>query len=177
MTKNKIKLLSLFGAIAIIGTASAAWVFTKDAADSYSISTTLEGYSQQGKVTVTDKGSEVKLNLDQGDNSSNGITWKNGTGSDEGISAKYTSDATIDESKIERTWTLTLSSGLLEYVGYPSLTSSYQNVAWTDDAIITLPQLVWQSNKKPTDLAAYNAMKDKLSSFTVSITFNVKLKS
>ena len=177
MKRNKILLLSLAGALAVIGTASATWIFTKSASESYKISTTIEGYSEVGTVSVTDKGSKLELNLDQGDSTSNGISWKNGSGTDEGISAKYTSTATIDESKLERTWTLTLSEGLLEYVDYPSTTTSYQNVVWTDDTNITLPQLTWKTDKKPTNLSEYNVMKGKVSTFEVTIVFNVTLKS
>ena len=177
MNKNKVRLISVIAALAVVGTASAAWVFTKNAESTYTISTTLETYSQVGNITVTDKGNPVALDLDQGDGTSNGITWKNATGTDEGISAKYTSTATIDESKLTRTWTLTLSEGLLEYVDYPSSTASYQNVAWTDDTNITLPQLTWKTNKKPTSVSEYNTMNGKLSTFTTKITFKVVISN
>lgn len=176
MNKKRIKLLGLFGVLAIVGTASATWVFSKNAeSNPYKIKINIEGCSQTGEIKVTDNGSKVELNLDQGEGSSNGITWKNGSGSAEGISAKYSSDAVIDESKIERTWTLTLSSGLLAYLDYPS--TGYSNVAWTDDAVIALPQLVWKTNKKPNTLEQYNAMKGELANFEATIVFYVKLKN
>ena len=169
MNKKQIKLLGLLGCFALIGSASAAWVFNQDSAAAKSISLKIQGYASVGTVSITDDGEAAYLDLDDGK-----VALKNAND----IKATYTADATSSSLDLEYKWDITLSTNLAKYIQV-----SPANGTWTsgNNVFGTLPVFSYIEGKNPTNLAEYNEMCSLLNSdneyVTLKCTASVKKSS
>lgn len=174
MKKSKIKLLSIAACLALVGTASAAWAYGGTATKAEDLGVRLAAFADAGTITVTNE-SKVKVVLDN-----NKVSYSEGD-----IIANYVAPTSIDnltfnpsDYTITRTWQFYISDALSEYIQLENVSDNVVDVdinddgvqetvksgTWEDNVAVTLPELVWQEGKCPSneDKSAYLALLDKL---------------
>lgn len=178
-TTNKITIVSLAGALALIGTAFAAWQFNASATETKASNVEVTAKTSTG--TIADVAS-FYLTLDQ-----SGAFWtsKSYDGSESAIldADKVTSfpfvytgsDSSSDVSDVELTVTFTVDEGIETYVTFTggelvSVTESGNQKSGT----YTLPTLSYTASK-PTTSAAYSAMKTALEGKKVTFTLTAEV--
>ena len=172
MKKSKIKMLTAAACLALVGTASAAWVYAGTATASANIGVKVAAYASAGTITVNNA-DNVCVYLDNGS-----VSYKLADES-KTFSAKYNepTDVTDKSGKsVNRYFTVVISKALADYVTFKDVnyatTSGDGSVHydlskvvagggstlnWTDngDLLDELPALAWKENKCPDDENGY----------------------
>ena len=166
MKKSKIKMLTASACLALVGTASAAWVYAGTATESANIGVKVASYASAGEINVTGA-DNVYVYLDKGS-----VTFKK-TDTDTKLAATHTapSGLSFDETqyKLKLTYQVELSDSLSSLVGFAGtvITESDTNTSatdwsrtWTsgDDIFSSLPGLAWK-NTYSDDMASEDIYK------------------
>ena len=156
MKNSKIKLLTATACLALVGTASAAWVYSGTATESANIGVKVASYASAGEITVAGA-DNYYLYLDYGS-----VTWKQKeTGTN--LVATHTVPSNLDQTdkSTTLTYTITLKGPLGVLVKFSdenvnnaagmdmdSWTSyrTSQDIEWTSGSAITLPTLEWDTD-------------------------------
>ena len=161
MKKSKIKLLTATACLALIGTASAAWVYAGTATESANIGVKVASYADAGTITISDT-SEIKVVLDKDsvyyldDNNQVTATYEKPSGLSLG-----------SNQSITYSYMITISTGLYDYIKFYDTTTVgssglngeiYYLGTWTSGTAIYLPKLQWKDNKCPGDFDSYKAL-------------------
>ena len=179
-TSNKITIVSLAGAFALIGTAFAAWQFNSSVTKASASNVEITKKTSTGSIADV---ATFYLTLDQ-----SGVFWTNKSfdDSNEAITNAdkvtefafvYTgSDTANDVSDVELSVSFDVDAGIETYVSFTGgelsgLTSSSNQKS----ATYVLPTLAYTASK-PTTSAAYDVMKEALAgkkvTFTLTATVN-----
>ena len=190
MKKTKIKFLTSAACLALIGTASAAWVYAGTATASANIGVKVASYADAGTITVT---GATKINILL-DNKS--VKFVKDSESDV-ISAKYNKPSNVDTTgkTVEKTFKVLITPVLYDYIAFGSTidadkvenfqtssgtgtalqanglaSSSLVPFAWEDDIDIfeNLPSLVWNDGKCPTNETEYKNLINTISANTIT---------
>ena len=174
-------MLTASACLALVGTASAAWVYAGTATASANIGVKVASYASAGSITVSGN-DNVYLYLDNGS-----VTWKQKDTS-KSLTATHTVDDALSQDGKTTTlnYTVTLKGTLAEIVKF-SDTSVNNNVgtttidgtrtairtsnaiSWISGTAITLPALVWE-----TDGEGYIATKGE--TYDTAYTDSAKYK-
>ena len=155
MKKSKIKLLTATACLALVGTASAAWVYAGTATASANIGVKVASYASAGTITVSDT-SEIKVVLDN-----KSVYYLDGN--DE-VTATYKKPSGVDTSgkNVTLSYTISLSDDLKALIGFGdtigSVVTTDTTGTWTSGVAITLPSLAWQTDKCPSDFEGYQGL-------------------
>ena len=162
MKKSKIKLLTATACLALVGTASAAWVYAGTATASANIGVKVASYASAGTITISDT-SEIKVVLDN-----NSVYYLDDNNE---VTATYTapSGLTLDSSTQELSYgyMITISKDLDDYIQWTDTSTMegtgasgeiYYIGTWTSGSAITLPALQWRTGKCPTDFDGYKTL-------------------
>ena len=179
-TSNKITIISLAGALVLVGTGFAAWQFNSSATETKASNVEITKKTSTGSIAEV---ATFYLTLDQ-----KGAFWTNKSfdNSDESITSEdqissfsfvYTgSNESKDVSDVELSVSYSVDSGIETYVSFTggelvNVTSS-NNVK---SATYNLPTLAYTASK-PTTTSAYDTMKGNLTgkkvTFTLTATVN-----
>ena len=187
MKKSKIKMLTASACLALVGTASAAWVYAGTATASANIGVKVASYASAGSITVSGN-DDVYLYLDKGS-----VAFKQNEGTS--LIATYagpkdgngTALALDTGKKVAYTYTVTLKGMLAKYVEFAknntSITTDADSVTyrtstdltWESGKAITLPSLKWATDSDTsstydnfTDEASYIQLVETLFQKTLS---------
>ncbi len=162
MKKSKIKMLTAAACLALVGTASAAWVYAGTATASANVGVKVASYASAGTITVSDT-SEIKVVLDK-----DSVYYLDGN---DKVTATYAapSGLTLDTNTqtISFGYMITISKDLDDYIQWVDTTTMegsgaggelYYAGTWTSGTAITLPELKWRTDKCPTDFKGYQAL-------------------
>ncbi len=154
MKNSKIKLLTATACLALVGTASAAWVYSGTATESANIGVKVASYASAGDITVTGA-DNYYLYLDYGS-----VTWKQKeTGTN--LVATHNKPSVADDTKtVTYNYTITLKGNLAEVVKFSdtninnNVTNDSDNnairtskaITWESGTAITLPALEWETD-------------------------------
>lgn len=154
MKKSKIKLLTATACLALVGTASAAWVYAGSATESANIGVKVASYASAGEITVAGA-DNYYLFLDYGS-----VTFKQ---KEEGTDLVATHDiGNLTDTGTTYTYTVKLNGILGVSVKFSDSTinndyvlgseSDYSDfyriskaITWTSGQAITLPSLEWDT--------------------------------
>ena len=174
-TSNKISIIATVGALALVGTAFAAWQFNKSAEKASTSNVTITKDASIGEITLDPE--TFYLTLDQ---DTLGWTLSDHTNKEEAVEdvfdtvkVTYTGSAkSNDVSDVTLDVTFTVDSAISTYVsvtggslGTPTASGNKK------EANYTLPTLAWVEGKKPTTQAKFDAMTDALAGAKVTFTF------
>ena len=145
MKKSKIKLLTATACLALVGTASAAWVYAGTATASANIGVKVASYASAGEITVNNA-DNLLVYLDKGS-----VSFKK-VDDTKAFSATYTKPDGFEDKTVTLTYTVTINSPLSTYINFQTaygstdgnnITSTVSN--WTSDADLfeNLPTLKW----------------------------------
>ena len=176
MKKTKIKMLTTAACLALIGSASAAWVYSGTATASANIGVKVAAYASAGEITVTGA-DNLNVYIDKGS-----ITFKQKDESKDLI-ATYSkpSGFTDSDKEVTFTYTVSISEALANYVtfatGVNSTTDSNSNLVtsdtyeWTSgEAINNLPGLAYKDSNKSDELATEDNYKEFVAELTGNST-------
>ena len=138
MKKSKIKMLTATACLALIGTASAAWVYAGTATESANIGVKVASYASAGEITVTGA-DNVYVYIDNGS-----ITFMKKDASLD-LAATHTapSGLSLDSSKeVKLTYQVVINSGLANLVKFGS---SVTTIETTDNSVATDWTRTWES--------------------------------
>lgn len=174
MKKTKIKMLSIAACLALVGTASAAWVYAGTASASADIGVKVASYADAGTVTVTGN-DKIHILLDK-----DSVTYVKDS-EDVELTAKHNVPEQFkSESKtINKKFSVTIPAGLADYIAFADDTNkyvsyregdnkpirhSYAVYEWVDDTDIfdSLPALAWVSGKCPSGESDYKMLINKI---------------
>ncbi|MCR4879923.1 MAG: hypothetical protein K5906_03085 [Bacilli bacterium] len=180
-TTNKITMVSLGGALALVGTAFAAWQFN---ASVNKVSASNVEITKNTSTGTIDDVATFYLTLDQ-----SGAYWTNRSfdASEETITEAdkitnfafvYTgSDTSSDVSDVTLTVTYVVDAGIEEYVNVSE--GELVNVTANNNkksGTYNLPTLSYTANK-PTTSASYEVMKEALAGKKVTFTLNAEVNA
>lgn len=172
-TSNKISIIATVGALALVGTAFAAWQFNKSAEKVSTSNVAITKDASVGEIALNPE--TFYLTLDQ-----DVLAWTTGNHNDKDetindaitkLTVTYTGSA---KSKDVSDVTLTASFNADDaFASYVSITGGGLGTATgtenVKEADYTLPTLAWVA--KPTTQAQFDAMKSALASAKVTFTF------
>ena len=155
MKKRKIKFLTTAACLALIGSASAAWVYSGTATASANIGVKVAAYASAGEITVSGA-DNVYLSLENG---SVALKRKDDT---KPFSVSYNGPTDTTKYTITREWKAYVSTSLEKYITFPAFGDGHDSTfgsmvfkdystLWTEDTDgkdlfeITdgLPQFMW----------------------------------
>ena len=169
MKKSKIKMLTASACLAIVGTASAAWVYAGTATASANIGVKVASYASAGTITISDT-SDIKIVLDKGSvyylDGNDKVTATYAAPTD-GTGTELTYDTTNNELGLY--YMLTISDGLRDYIQFKDTTTVtgasgeiYYAGTWESGTPIALPELIWKTvdgnSKCPSDFDGYKEL-------------------
>ena len=131
MKKSKIKLLTATACLALIGTASAAWVYAGTATASANIGVKVASYASAGEITVTGN-DKINVLLDNGS-----VTFVRDS-EDDKLTAKHNvpTEFASATNEVTKEYLVVISPTLATYVTF---NASYGNNITTLDADTSLP--------------------------------------
>ena len=157
-------MLTAAACLALVGTASAAWVYAGTATASANIGVKVASYASAGTITVSDT-SEIKVVLDK-----DSVYYLDGN---DKVTATYTAPSGLtldtDSQTISYGYMITISRGLYDYIQFVDTTTAAESGAsgeiyyfgtWDSGTPITLPELKWKANKCPTTFEDYKKLLD-----------------
>ncbi len=165
MKKSKIKMLTAAACLALVGTASAAWVYAGTATESANIGVKVASYASAGKITVTGN-DNYYLYLDRGS-----VKFKQKVEGTNLIATHDTSefDSTTTSAKTPTlTYTITLTGYLSQIVEFTDCdneaTSDNDGVftrvsdeyTWESGKAIALPNMNWAIHYDTTGDTTYH---------------------
>ncbi len=161
MKKSKIKMLTATACLALVGTASAAWVYAGTATASANIGVKVASYASAGEITV--KGAEnVYVYIDKDE-----ITFKKKDATVD-LVATHTapSGLTLDSTKeVKLTYQVVINSDLANFVKFGDSVTTIDTTdssfatdwtrTWTSgsDIFSSLPTLAYKSDTAKTNMA------------------------
>ena len=142
MKKSKIKMLTAAACLALVGTASAAWVYAGTATASANIGVKVASYADAGTITVSGN-DNLRVYLDR-----DGVTY---TKEDSTLpfTATYTKPDGFDEKTVTLTYQVVISSYLAHFVKFAD---GVNTIATTDGSISTDFSYEWISGNEITNL-------------------------
>lgn len=172
-TSNKISIIATVGALALVGTAFAAWQFNAAANKNATSNVAITKDSSTGVITLDHE--TFYLTLDQ-----DVLAWTTGNHDDKDeaindtitkLAVTYTGSAkSKDVSDVTLTASFSADDAFASYVsitgGGLGTETNTENVKKAD---YTLPTLAWVA--KPTTQATFNTMKTALAGAKVTFTF------
>ena len=168
MKKTKIKMLTTAACLALIGSASAAWVYSGTATASANIGVKVAAYASAGTITISDT-SKIKIVLDNGSvyYSVDGVNSETAT-----IDVTYEVPTGVDTTTktAALTYDMNLSGGLGTYIQFTDSSSvSLSDQTWVSGTF-TLPKLSWKTNMCPTNFEGYKSLLADSTGVTESST-------
>ena len=180
MKNTKIKLLTATACLALVGTASAAWVYSGTATESANLGVKVASYASAGSITVT-ASDKINVLLDNGS-----VKFVRDSDADT-ISAKHNvpSEFSSESKTVSKIYMVVISPKLATYVNFdssydttkitvPTEDTSFggttiakgsiclsdgddENFQWTDgvDIFSKLPSLAYASSMSPSSQADY----------------------
>ena len=193
MKKRKIKFLTTAACLALIGSASAAWVYSGTATASANIGVKVASYASAGSITLSgvdkinvllDKGSvsyvrdsendtlTAKHNVPKGfESASNTVTKQFSVIISPTLANYVTFDSTYGNAVVELTEDLTALGDFTIPKGSIYLTvANDDRFFWTDDTDLfsKLPTLAWKENKEPSSENEYKNLINSFKTGTIS---------
>lgn len=184
--------LPLFASVSLIGAGYATWYFNDTTAPTSNINANVLNYAAAGNLTLDQQ--TVFVNFDQSsqtDDATNGFerhgiyfstTSGDFTTKIDKLTASYTPDAT-SPSKVSISWTIAVTGDneTSPYITYTApeastLTKTFDETTTTKtsfDVVSFTDLLAYATDKEPTTVAEYNAMKTELSDFKIEVTFTI----
>ncbi len=170
---SKISIVATMGALALVGTAFAAWQFNSNVDKVANANVAITKDASVGEITLSQE--TFYLTLDQ---EFLGWTVSDHTNSEEAVTDGLTlftvsftgSEAAADVSDVALTAAFTADSAFDAYISFTggALGSPIAS-ANVEEAIYTLPTVAWVN--KPTTQAQFDAMKSALAGAKVAFTF------
>ena len=177
MKNSKIKLLTATACLALVGTASAAWVYSGTATESANIGVKVASYASAGSITVTGN-DKIYILLDK-----DSVTYVKESDYTT-FSAHHNVPSVADGSgkTVTKGFKLTIQPGLADYIGFKNgeieHTASSDNgtirytdeITWEDDVDIfdSLPELGWIADKCPTTDTKYKDLINSIKADTIT---------
>ena len=175
MKKSKIKLLTATACLALVGTASAAWVYAGTATASANIGVKVASYASAGTITVTGN-DKISVLLDNGT-----ISYVRDSDTDK-LYATYSKPVGFEDDNtktVTKTFQVYISPALVKYVefkdydnakGYVGGWRGYKAQTWEDgeDLFSKLPALVWEDDMCPTTEDGYKNLINTIKEGTIT---------
>ena len=184
MKKSKIKLLTATACLALVGTASAAWVYAGTATESANIGVKVASYASAGEITINNA-DNVYVYLDK-----DSVTFKLKDDT-KPFSATYTAPNGLSLSagkKVALTYQVVIGDGLSDFIKFATTVSdatenegtdtfTYEtgwSRNWTTDTNVLeysdFPALIWQDTYKGEALADETTYKQAIAGLTGNST-------
>ena len=179
MKKSKIKLLTATACLALVGTASAAWVYAGTATASANIGVKVASYASAGTITVTGN-DKIYILMDK-----DSVTYVKDSDYTK-FSAKHNVPENVDTSgkSVSKKFKVTIQPGLADYISFKNseiesiitnddgstIKSTNVEYDWEDDTDIfdSLPELAWVYDKCPTTDTKYIELINTIKSDTIT---------
>ncbi len=178
MKNSKIKLLTATACLALVGTASAAWVYSGTATNSANIGVKVASYASAGSITVTGN-DKIYILLDK-----DSVTYVKDSDYTK-FSAHHNVPSVADGSgkTVTKRFKLTIQPGLADYIGFVdggieqtatsddgTIRYTFDDFTWEDDKDIfdSLPELGWVAGKCPTTDTKYKELINSIKADTIT---------
>ena len=160
MKKSKIKMLTATACLALVGTATAAWVYAGSTTASANLAVRVASYASAGKITVT--GNEnIHILIDNGS-----VTYVKDADYTKFSASHDITGLDTSGKTVEKKFKVTIQPGLADYIAFKNSEKEAQatnsdgktyryykdEISWTDneDIFNSLPELAWVVDKCPT---------------------------